>query len=435
MFWKDKLDKVLTDTQKYTGLDNVYFFNSSFFLGLKFFFQSLSGLIISVAFTRLSTTYIYGQYNLFISIISIIGLVSLPGLSLALTQSVSKGYYSSLKNAFLSSFKYSFLSLPFLLCIYLYFMFKGDIQFSYSFLIAAIFFPLLYSTNLFDYFLIGIKEYKKSAFYSFFISLLIVFTMVLSITLWPTNVNAIITTYLAASSVPALFVTFNIINKIKSKKRDFGLLNYGKFLTFTINLLPVISNYLDKIIVAYLLGVNLLAFYVVAQIIPENIKNLLKVLSSSLIPKLSLLNEEEFLMNFKRHFLKLILIGAALTFVSWILMPLAISIIFSNKYEGSIAMARVLSLTLIFYPSINTILQKLYAHKNKKNLTIFTIVTNLIKIVIYVIFIPIYGLTGLVWGLVLYSFINFLILLVLTIKNDTSHNISVELKPIKHIAI
>ncbi len=398
-------------SEVYLKLDTTYFFQSSFFLGLKFVIQSIAGLIISVSISRFAGPYVFGQFNLFIAIIGFISIVSLPGLNLALIQSTSKGYTSSLKYAFLSSLKYSIIGTPLMLIVALYFFLRGDFAFSYSFLIISLIFPFIYSTNLFDYFLIGIKNYKKSFFFTTVVSTITAISVVVAI-IFVKRIDSLLLAYFLLPTIFGLLITLKLIGSIKHKKEDEDLLRYGKFLTLTVSLLPLVSSYLDKILIGYFLGVEQLAFYSVSQVFPENLKNMIKVLSFSLIPKISTMSEDNFLTTFRVHFVKLLVIGVALSAILWIILPIAIEIIFSNTYNYSIGLAKISSLSLIMYPLTNVIQQKFLAHKNRLELTTYIVLSNLTRIIIYIIFIPFYDLIGLIWGLVLYSILNLFYLMI-----------------------
>jgi len=402
---------LLRVSEMYLKLDTTYFFQSSFFLGLKFAIQSIAGLIISASISRFAGPYIFGQFNLFIAIIGIISIVSLPGLNLALIQSTSRGYTSSLKYAFLGALKYSIIGIPAMLLVALYFFLRGDFAFSYSFLAISFIFPLIYSTNLFDYFLIGMKNYKKSFFLATVVSAITAISVVVAIS-FVKRIDILVLSYFLLPTISSLLITLKLIGSIKYKKKDEDLLRYGKFLTLTASLLPLIASYLDKIIVGHFLGVEQLAFYSVSQVFPENLKNMTKVLSFSLIPKISKMSGDNFLAAIRVHFVKLLIIGSFMATISWILLPLAIEIIFSKTYNYSIDLAKISSLSLVTYPLTNVILQKFLAHKNRSELTAYITLSNLTRIIIYIIFIPFYGLIGLVWGLVLYSFLNLFYLIV-----------------------
>lgn len=108
------------------GLDLPYFVKNGFWMTLRQIVDLLSGLAISIAFARLATKEVFGQYQFIIAAFSIAGILSLPGLNISILRSVSRRCDGDYKRAVRTSFRWSLLGVPLLLIFGAFYFFFGN---------------------------------------------------------------------------------------------------------------------------------------------------------------------------------------------------------------------------------------------------------------------------------------------------------------------
>ncbi len=137
-------------SQNLLHLDTVYFVKASFYGFIQQFIGAVSGLLLSYLFGHFTTKKMFGDYNLILSVLGFLTLVTLPGLDSYLTRSIGQKFDSSYPRAMKIKFLSSLLGTPVLLGLSFYYYLNNQIPLSSAFLITALFFPLLAPFQLFN---------------------------------------------------------------------------------------------------------------------------------------------------------------------------------------------------------------------------------------------------------------------------------------------
>lgn len=341
---KSKIYHFLRRTEKITGIDNVYFFKGGFWVSVAQVAFVLAGIALSVAFAQLGTKALFGKYQFLLAVVATLLVAVIPGANTALMQSVSRGLEKTFPSIFKQKFRWSLLGSLGLLLVAGYFYFiRGDWPFGLAFLIAAISFPFLFWTAVINSFFAGKGDFLHANAYLVIERIVMTIAVVVALFIKPDFLIVIIVYYLAR-------IVVNIFSMVEFKK-DFSLkggedkdaLSYGLNLTW-INLIPKGLMQIDRIVIPAILGVEALAVYVIAIIIPETIENFINMMQTVAFKKLVHLPKKEILPKLRRWWLILFfifIVGATI-----IGIPFAINLLYGDQYSQSIFLAQLFALII-----------------------------------------------------------------------------------------
>ncbi len=138
---KNKINLFFSSKSKRVGLDLLYFVNNGSWLFLKQLIGGICGLLLSVAFARMTTKEIFGQYQLILSIFSIVSLISIPGLNISVARSVARGNDGDYKNSVKKSFFWSLFGIPVLWITGVFYYLIESHIFGITLMLSGLFFP------------------------------------------------------------------------------------------------------------------------------------------------------------------------------------------------------------------------------------------------------------------------------------------------------
>lgn len=410
--YKKILNRLFNKTSKVLKLDTKYFAKASLYSGIQQGIGIVSGLIISYFFGHFVSKNIYGDYNLILSIIGFLTLITLPGIDSYLTRSIAQKFDSSFVRSIRIKFLFSLIGIPILLGFAFYN--SSNILLSTCFIITAVIFPFLAPAQLYAEFLTAKQKFKKLAF---FISLSSILSTVLIslVILISGSLTFILLAYFIGILIPSIIATTIILKntKINRKKIDKELIPYGMFGTI-LSIIPWSASYLGQILLASNFNTELLATFTVSYRLPLYVHKNLSVFYQPIIAKLASQSYIQHKETLKVHSLKLVLGGFLLALPLYLFSPTVITIIFSEKYADAIPFAQLLSLSIIPLPLNWVISYIITFQKIKKPLFITTTLLNALKIISLIILIPIYKIYAFVGILILERYLellfNFLII-------------------------
>jgi len=159
-----------------------------------------------------------------------------------------------------------------------------------------------------------------------------------------------------------------------------------------ISVIGSIAGNLDKILLWHLLGAGLLAVYSFAMAPVNQISGLLKFILPLALPKLSLRDGKEIKKELPGKMFKLFAL-IALGVIMFIILAPYLYKIFFPQYMDAVKYSQLFALVLLFFPQ-KLIGAALQAKAKKKALYIISVSNSLIRIALYLILIPIYGIYG-----------------------------------------
>lgn len=371
------------------GLDLPYFVKNGFWVLFRQGIASVGGLLLSVAFARLATQEVFGQYQFILSILSIASILSVPGLNTSIIQSVAKGCDGDYKKVVKTSFLWSLLGIPILLIVGGYYYIYQNHSLGIALMISSIFFPFFYAPNTWDSFLQGKSRFDISAKYSSIQSLINTVATIGIIFFYRNNLIAIVTAYLISFTFFNGYYYFKSLKYVKNEKSDKETIRYGWFLT-RIGMLNLVSSNLDKIVVGIFLSQAQLAIYSVGILFSKQIQNVTKSALWIVAPK----QIKQGCIS-KSNYLKIFFISSVIFIVFWFFSPLLITSLFSKRYEESILLTKI---SFLFYPvyAISMLYYNTFIFsKKEKNIKIESIATPLVRVALLFILLPFFGIGGL----------------------------------------
>jgi O-antigen/teichoic acid export membrane protein len=411
-----KLVKIKRDSFSYFSqkleLDINYFFKNGIWMFSAQMGAMLIMLLATIVLSRTLSVSAFGEYQFIMTIFGLITIFSLPELNTALIRSTSKGYFC-LNQAIRYHFLFSLVS-SFLLIVASIFFFHIKMineTLFYSFLVMSFFFPFYLSFEAYLSYLIGKKEFAKRTIFvlSLYTSYLL---LVVPIVIFTQSILLIVFCFFFLF---ALFhLVFFLLNKKKEEEKakkleEKGFFQYG-FQLSLISALPKVSTHIDKFILTYFLGLETLAIYAVALVIPQNLRSVLRTSLQVVMPKFVQVTEKDLKIKFFKISLYLLCSFSLFLIIIWFLIPPTILIVLGEKYAESVFYAQILFLGFIFIPFSEFLKSFLQAKKKTKSVLFYSLFNPGTKILLFLVLIPFFG----IWGaIVTRIFSNFLLLIVL----------------------
>lgn len=398
---KRKINDQLLIKSKRVGINLHYLIKNSFWITLNQLVSIILGLLLSVFLARFLSKEVFGNYNLILSIISLLAIISMPGINISLTKAISRGKDGTYTKSTALSFIWSMLGVPMLLILGVYYYFYEQPEVGITLLLASIFFPLLYGLNTWINFLNGKKRFDLSVKYSIIQTFFRTFTIITILLLGVTTLVPIFAVFLLINSFFNVYYYYRskklVINNIEEKnwKSYIYKLSFVEFSALS-------YEYADKIIIGILLGPFPLAVYSIAATVISQIKGSMNQLLKIYYPKIFEMENEDILFNLKKFFPKFILLNVGILTLIIILMPWLILLLFSDKYSESIVYAQLYSITIplsLFMIISGTIL---IALNNENELFRFRSVGTIVLLGLYLTLIPAWGLYGAIIGSIIY---------------------------------
>jgi len=388
---KQKIKEILLWSQKYTRTDMVYLAKGGFWWIFGEVVVAGISFLTMVAFSHWVSRNVFGTYQYIISTVAILGIFTLPGMQAALVRAVAKGKEGMLWLCAKTSFRWSLIGVVGCFSISGWYFLHQNFILGSSFLIASFLFPVPGISGFLFNFWQGRKRFDLQAKYSIIINILEAATFI-PVLFFTNNLILIIFAYFISRSIfRALFFKLTL-KKVKNQETDKETLSFGEHLTL-MQAIGLFAQRIDKIIIWQFLGPIAVATYSFAQIPLQRIQGLIPI-SPLALPKLSERNVREIKKGISRKFLKLFLLAIPLTLLLVLIAPLIYKILFP-QYIESIPYFQVLVLSLLFIP-FSLLSTSFVAEMRKKELYITSVITPILKIILFLILIPFYG----IWGII-----------------------------------
>jgi O-antigen/teichoic acid export membrane protein len=403
MILKQKIYNFLKWSEKYTGTDMIYLIKGGSWLVSGNVFSTLIGLAIMIVFDRFIPKETFGAYEYVLSIAAIISITSLPGINTALIRTVAKGNEKMLTFCFKEKLKWGLISGFSSLFIAFWYLSQQNYQLGISFLIVSLFLPFINSFTLFLSFWQGKKRFDIQNKYYVLSNLLVSASLILTVILTKNIVLIIFSFFFSSFLVNWLFYKLTTKKALLVKGgEEKETISFGKHLTL-IQSINSFSIYIDKIILWKLLGPAAVAIYVFAERPVTKFHGLLPILDLAL-PKLSQANIKNIKKELFKKFLKLFIITIPIALIYIIICPYLYKVLFPS-YLNSVPYSQIMALIIIFSP-FGLLTTSLLAEIKKKELYILNFLTPSLKITLFLILIPFFGIWGVIYSVLISQLFN-----------------------------
>ncbi len=408
---KNKAYKTLRWSERYTKTDMVYLAKGGSWLSGYQVLSSAAAFLLAIAFANLLPKEIYGQYKYVLSIVGIFTILTLPGITTSLVRSVARGFESSYLPALRAQIKWGLLASLGSILLAGYYYLQGNVSLTFSFLIAAIFLPLMDPLSLYGSLLIGQKKFRLYSVYNIIVK--IIATICIAVALFLTNnIFIILFAYFFSYTITRFIFSKISLKQINTNtEKDSETIRYGKHLT-VIEIINTLAAQLDKVLTFHFLGAAQLAIYSFALAAPEQIKSVLRNISSLAIPKFAENSPTEIKKTIFSKMVKFAILIALIVLI-YILLAKYLFMLFFPEYMESVIYSQVFSISLITAASILPS-SFLKAQKAQTELYKLNIISPTITIILIAYFVYSYGLMGLIIAKVLGRVVNLSILIWLT---------------------
>jgi len=392
---KQKIYDFLRWSERYTGTDMVYLVKGGSWLVSGNIISALAGLGIMAAFGHFVSKEVFGAYQYILSIAGILAIFSLPGIDAALIRTIAKGNEKMLIPCFKEKVRWGTMGSLISLFIAFWYLFQQNFELGFSFLIVALFLPFINSFLVYLSFWQGKKRFDIQNRYYVFYNLLAAFLLILVIILTKNLILIVFGYFLAFTLAGAIFYKLTI-KKFLDGEEEKETISFGKHLTL-MGTAATFSAYIDKIILWKFLGPVSVAIYAFAERPVLKFQELIPI-SALVLPKLSQRKIKEIKKELFKKFLKLFLVAALATIIYILLCPYLYKIFFP-AYLNSIPYSQFLAIIIILSP-FALLATSFLAEMKKKELYTLNIIPPVLKIILLLVLVPLFG----IWGVV-YSFL------------------------------
>ena len=400
---KQKAYSLLRKSEKWTKTDMVYLTKGGSILTFAKVFSSITSFVLSIAFANLLLKDTYGTYQYVISILGILLIPSLGGMSDALTRAVAKGHEGSIKKSLFTKIKWGTIGSVMSLVVSLYYLYNNNNLLGLIFLIIAPLIPFVECFAVAGSILSGRKLFKQSTLLFILFKAINVFSIIAALFLTK-NLIIIVLVYLISIIIARIFNYFYILKKFKpNNKEDPTTINYGKHLSLMDVVGTIIDN-LDRIILWHYIGAAGVAVYSLSKAPINQVRSALNPISNLALPKFSGQDNRVLKKTLPNKIFKLSLLLVPIVIIYIILAPFLYKLFYPNYLE-SVKYSILYAFTLLIYP-FRFFGTSILAQGDKKSLYKLKIIPPLTRVILYFILIPTFKIYGAIYAFLITSFLS-----------------------------
>jgi O-antigen/teichoic acid export membrane protein len=369
--------------RKQNRAETIHLFRSGFWLTSRYLILSISGLIISVAFARLSALETYGKYQFVLSLLAMVSFFSLPGLNMAAMKSAARGEASSVLEAVRWSFKFSLVATPFLLGYGVFLLHGSQNQLGISIILASFLFPFFYAPNTWHVFYESRLNFKpvtiRITIATIMVTMAVLFGLYLKLNfLW------LILIYLSLSSIFSgvfyLEVRKKVLNISMADSTDGLDIGYGLKVSVQ-KFVYTLSETIPPLAISFILGHSVLARFQVANIFLGGISGLIGALAVISLPRLFTESES----SHRTIFWQNVVTGLIAAIGYWFIVQILFFPLYGPNYRESLTLAQLfVGLPLLISP--RTFLVNYFTARDKNILIIVVyIVANSVSLACFIV--------------------------------------------------
>lgn len=355
----------------------------------------------AVILARFLPQEIYGNYKYILSAAAIVGAFSLGAMGQAVTNAAARGAYGALPQAFKTTLLWGIGMVILGACGAAYYFFKENATLGTAFLLIASCSPFLIASSHYDAFLEGRQLFREKAVMGFFRNALPVITVAITV-MMTANIVALLIVYFLSNTISCILVYRETVKRyVTNSVREEGMARFGFHLSIMGGLGTLATN-IDKILIFQLLGGAPLAIYSFAQAPISYLQTVAQMLKTMILPRFAARTFKEIEHGMPRKAFFLFLIGLLLLGTYYFLAPTFFKIFFP-AYLESVEFSQILAFLLLLTPGILPG-QALLAHNQTRELYFVRVFPSVLRAALFFIFIPIYGIWGAVYALIIAKF-------------------------------
>ncbi len=359
----------------------------------------LLGLVSSALWARNVDPEVFGQYNVVQSLMGIVGVFCLAGLGESLSISAAKRYDGNLSKILRIRLVGSLVAGLALVGVGLYYQ-SMQPGLAAGIFLAAILFPLYKLREFWPSWINARGKLNLLAVLRITASVLTVATLAVLIFAKQTSLTALLAGTMIAASLLSLGVVLYMFRSRENRVVDKKTIKYGYHTTAATLFSTLIIT--DKIIINHHLSATDVAVYSIAMIFPVQITALYSIFNSLLMPNLYKANSVKDAWKYLKPKMALLFILFCFTGIAgFILMPIVIPMIFSERYVEAVPYGKWMWLSLSLVAPATYLGNILRAQQKKAFVYIFSICQPIFLFCMYNFFIS-WGIKGIVFSRIIF---------------------------------
>ncbi len=366
---------------------------------------SLSAFLVLIVLSNNLEKAVYGEYRFVLSVIFILSLSTLPGLTTAVVQATAQKQTGLLTALPRSCMRWGLWGSAAGLALASYYWWQGNQTLSISFTIVALCMPFYNTFLLFYFYLQGKELFNQAAGLQACGRVAFLFAMVGSVYLFPST-SFLIATYLAVTLLSQYLGYRWTIRRHPETPSDVSeTLSYGKHLS-AYQIPNFLAAQIGIISIWYWLGSVEAAVYAIALMIPLEANRLGSILRQVALPRLSVQSVRFTTLIKYILLLEIALFGAWIAYV--LVSPYLFSVLLPTYSEALIpSMAAMLLVLLVPRYILRSLI---HAKKMTSVIRTISFFTPGIHILLTLTLVPLYGLWGGIVALLLSDLLDYLVL-------------------------
>ena len=398
-FIKSKTLSALRWSERYTKTDMVYFASGNFWLTVSRIVSVGSGIALTVAFANLIPPEVFGTYKYVIALLGIFGAFSLNSIGTSVTRAVAQGHKDVIRPLFWKSVMWSVPASVFAGFGALYYFINGNSELGLALILIMLTNPFFNSFVVYKSLFVGSGDFKSMAIYSIPRTLLSI-GVIIAVLIIQKDIYSILIAYFASSFFFGWWIYSATLHKYKvaSGPISTDMLNkvdetmkYGKDLS-VLGIIVQVMSYADQFILWHFVGPFQLAIYSFAQAPVREIKNFSENFFPIIFPKYATKSIEDIKKSMGLRVGQMFLVSLVICITYILIAPYIFKILFP-KYMASVLASQILALAILFQPKglVETLIT---AHGDIKKKYTTAILSNISRIILLGILIPVYGFIG-----------------------------------------
>lgn len=347
-------------------------------------------------FANLLSPEVYGQYRFLVTIVSILALTSLPGMTTAIIRAVARGHSGTIPHAVHTRVRYGLLGSLGAVIGASYYFWQGNAELGYLFILIAVFVPLYQSFAVATHYHNGRKDFKNYTTIAVIRRAIIVLATIAAIIL-SQNIFIILGTYLISTALVNYWFYRRAIRRFPvSDSVDPDAVHYGKQLSI-MSAAGAIANHFDKIALWYLAGPIQVAVYTIVVSLPRELASAFGNIGILALPKMAARSITELRESLLRKIFVYFLAVLPVALLYVVVAPYIFAI-FLPQYVEYVQYSQLAAGVVLLTP-VALLMQYMQATMHTRALYALQFVLPVIAIALYAGLIPWLGILGAVLAL------------------------------------
>jgi len=404
------VNRLLDKAQRLFKVDIRYVLRGNFWLNINRFTSVLNGLILSVAFAHLLTKEAYGTYAFALAVLGVFSAPQTTGLGSGILRGIGRGSESIIYEGMHRILPWSLGGTLLLGGTAIYYYVMGNTDLSIIFGLGSIVLPVSVCIGVAKSFFSLKGDFKQLATFNLFRTPFM--TIALVIAAWFTqSALVILITNIIGNIILGSFLYLSMKRVYKTELSQPSTEKFNGRYAFHAGFLSIfsyLSEKLDSIILWKFLGAAPVAIYTYAMAPVRELKSLAENQSLLAIPKFIKKDFEEVRSNLAFRIKQIYVIVIPLILIYILAAPFIFKILFP-QYLDSVWFSQLAALSLLSAPR-RLISSAISAHQKIKESYIMIVLPNIIRIVLAVSLIPLFGIKGAIGALLISEVIDYGIL-------------------------